>query len=182
MENLTKNNTEKKIIFYNRKVLDWYFKENKVKQVYNENEKERIFAIFSNAAYEDPFVFMRIVLYIANTRTKDSQEIAYKTILHFLAILLPQFILNNLDLILEFGYKNDVLFLLQAPNLQQRVIKYIESKAKTDDDFKILLDGKLINKNRHRKIFYKPKLNYKNGIVKLLEKILDDPNMNGILV
>lgn len=170
-------NSTNKTIIYNTTLLKWYLEEDLVKHIHDEQYKEKLFTLFTEASYEDPFIFMRIVLYIANTRTKDDQEIAYKTLIHFMCILLPQFILNNIDMLVKFGNKNDILYLLSAPNLQKKVVKYIEYKSKYDKDYKSLLDGKLIKTEIDRFIKYDD-----CTITELLEKILDDSAFNGIKV
>ena len=176
MENSTK------VIKYNVYFLHWYFIKNRIKQVYDDNEKEYIFSTLSNALFEDPHCFMRIVLYIANTRTTDIQEISYKTILHFLATMDSNLLFNNIDLIIQFGKKDDVLFLLQSPNVAERTKKYIEHLSNSDDDYKQLLNGKLINKTIERKVYYKPKLRKKDKMSILLTKILQDPIFNGLQI
>jgi len=172
------NSTNKKTIKFNTSVLNWYLNEDKVKQIHDDKYREKIYSLFTNAAYEDPLVFMRIVLYIANTRTKDDEIIGYKSLLHFLGILLPQFVLNNIDLILKLGNKNDVLYFLSIPNIQKRIIKFIEYKSKYDSDYKDLLNGNVIKTKINRVIKY----NKENNVVTLLQNILDDPNFNGINV
>lgn len=169
---------DKKTITENIEFLKWYL--DKTDDNYeiskDEDENEKLFFFLSTCVYEDPFVFFRIVLYIANTRNTPSQELIYRQILHFLSTLTPQYILANLDLLIEFGYKNDILFLLSSSNIQKRVIKYINHVAKNDNDFKLLLDGKLIDKERKKLISY----NILEDPIKLLETILDDNTFNGI--
>lgn len=174
MENSTK------IIKHNIYFLHWFFLRNRIKHVYDDDEKQFIFATLTNAMYEDSHCFMRIVLYIANIRKTDIQEIGYKAILHFIATTNSELIFNNIDLIIKFGKKDDVLYLLQSPNIAEWAKKYIQHLAQTDDDYKQLLNGQLINKPIERKVRYKPKLRKKDKLSILLEKILQDPIFNGI--
>lgn len=182
----------KKTITDNLELLKWYLNKDENRSQFDpENEKEELFYFLSICLYEDPFVFFRILLYVANTRTSTSEEIIYKQMLHFLSVLAPQYLLANMDLLIKFGYKNDILILLTASNIRNRVIKFITHLSKTDDDFKTLLNGKLIEKNRNTIIKYKEKsplqidkyinnIDDNSEIIELLENILDDPNLNGI--
>lgn len=143
----------------------------------NSDDIDDIFYLFSNSLYEDPYVFYRILLYIANNRNNPSQELFYKSLLHFVATLAPQFILSNIDILLKFGYKNDILYLLLSQNIQSRVIKYVDHLAKNDNDFKTLKSGNLLKKTKSVKVSYN-----EADVVKLLTKILDDPIFNGISI
>ena len=180
MEKLEDKTEGKKIIIHNLEFLKWYLeiKPEDFELEYKSEEKSKeLFYLFTNCVYEDPFIFLRLILYIANTRTELYQEFIYKTVLHFIGVLVPQYLLSNLDMIIEFGYKNDVLYLLSTPNIQNRIIKYVEHKSKEDKDFKILLNGTMLDKIRNIVCKYKTK-----EPITLLENILDDPLFNGISV
>jgi hypothetical protein len=159
-------------------LLEWYFRSSKL--ILNDEEKQKVFSFMTYASIEDPYCFMRILLYIANTRHTDDQEISYKIIIHFLGTMFPEFAMANLDLFITHGKKDDVLYFMQCPNIAERVISFIKHKSHTDDDFKILLDGNLINRKINRHVYYKPKFGKNKKWDVFLFKILDDPAFNGI--
>lgn len=171
---------EKKHIKDNITLLNWYFKYNV--NITQDQEKEKLFSILTLAITEDPYIFIRIMLYIANTRKTDKQEIQYKLLIHFIASMFPELTMANLDLFINLGKKDDILYFLQTPNITERVITWIKHKAKLDNDYNILLNGTMINKNINRIIYYRPKLNKKSKWNIFLFKILDDPNFNGITI
>lgn len=160
--------------------LEWYFRANK--DITSDEEKQRVFSFLTTSMLEDPYCFMRIMLYIANTRRTDEQEIAYKVVTHFLGTMFPELIMANLELFTRLGKKDDVLYFLQVPAISQRVATWIKHKAKEDQDFALLLDGKMIGKPIKRVAYYKPKFKKDNKMSVLLEKILDDPAFNGITI
>lgn len=173
-------NKEQKKIVHNLDFLKWYLetKPEDFELEYKSEEKTKeLFLLFTECIYEDPFVFMRLILYIANTRTEVYQEFIYKTLLHYIGILSPQFVLSNIDMLINFGYKSDILYLLSVPNIQKRIIKYIEHKSKVVNEFKTLLEGKMIEKIRTNICTYEIK-----NPVSLLETILDDASLNGISI
>jgi hypothetical protein len=171
-------NNEQHVIKYNVNLLQWYFKKNK--KVLEEKEKEYIFSLMSYSFLEDHYCFMRILLYIANTRKTDEQEITYKIIIHFLCIMFPDIVMANIDMFLNLGKKDDVIYFLQCSNMSAMILKYVNHKAKQDDDFKILLTGELIKKNQSVFIKYKPKFKSKLVWTVFLNQLLDDPILNGI--
>ena len=132
---------------------------------------------------EEPYIFMRILLYVSNTRRSNEEELAYKILIHFLGTMFPEMAIANLDLFVSLGKKDDILYFMQCSNITQRVITYINHKAKTDEDFKTLLDGKVIGLPINRLVRYKPKLGRKHHRWDIfLMKILDDPTFNGITI
>jgi len=169
------------IISDNLIFLNWYFKEQNI-DILHDNEKQRIFSFLTYSMLEDPYCFLRIMLYIANTRKTDKQEILYKIIIHFLGTMFPEIVMANLELFIKLGKKDDVLYFLQCPGITERVITWIKHKAKEDMDFKILLDGKMIGTKIKRVIRYKPKLTKDSKWDIFLFKILDDTTFNGITV
>lgn len=173
--------TEKKAIFYNVELLKWYFQQHKL--VLNDTEKQKIFSILSYSILEEPYIFMRILLYIANTRRSNEEEICYKILIHFLGTMFPEMAIANFDLFIKLGKKDDILYFMQCSNITQRVVTYINHKAKQDDDFKSLLDGKVIGIPIDRQVRYKPKLSRRHHRWDVfLTKILDDSVFNGITI
>lgn len=171
---------EEKIITNNITLLNWYFKYNG--NIILNEEKEKLFNILTLAILEDPYIFIRIVLYIANTRKTNKQEIQYKLLLHFISTMFPEIVMANIQLFINLGKKDDILYFLQTPNITERIITWIKHKSKLDNDFNTLLNGELINSKINRIIYYKPKLNKKAKWDIFLYKILDDPTFNGITV
>lgn len=167
---------EQKTITFNIELLKWYFSKNK--KITDETEMNKLFTLMSYSLLEDTKIFMRILLYIANRRRTDEQEIAYKILVHFMGVMSAELVFANLDLIIDFGKKNDILYFLQCQNITSKTITYIKHKAKIDNDFKSLLEGKLLNDVRVQKVFYKPENNWNEFLI----KILDDPIYNGITV
>lgn len=165
-------------IKYNMLLLKWYFLKNK--NIISDQEKEKSFAYMTYAIAEDPYCFMRILLYIANTRKTDEQELTYKILIHFLGTMFADATMANLDLILSLGKKDDIIYFLQCPNIAKRISTFINHKSKEDPDYLILIDGKLINKKIERKVYYKPKFSKNSKWDLFLYKILDEPNFNGI--
>lgn len=163
-------------IVYNLKFLEWFFQ---IDKKYDDKEKEYMFNVMSYASLEEPYIFMRIILYIANTRSK-SQELHYKQILHFLCVMYPEWILANLHLLLSLGSKNDILFLIQSNTITPRLLTWVKHQAKIDPDFAHLMTGEVIDKPIKRVIRYKPKLVKNTKWSIFLNKILDDPKLNGI--
>jgi hypothetical protein len=175
---MTKENDGKRSLAFNVKVLDWYF--NTREFILNDSEKDKIFSLMTYASIEDPYCFMRVLLYIANTRRTDREEIAYKIMVHFLATMFPEFVMANLDLFTGLGRKDDVLYFMQCSSISERVASWIKHMSKTDDDFKMLMEGSVIGKNIERKIRYRPKFGKNRKWDVFLFKILDDPTLNGI--
>lgn len=173
-------NEENNIITHNVNLLNWYFQRNK--NITSDEEKQKLFSIMSLALVEDPMCFIRIFLYIANTRQRDEEEIAYKIMIHFLGIMIPECVMANIDLFINLGKKDDILYFLQCPSLSDRVFTYIRHKTKSDSDFIKLTQGELIKKPIKRRIYYRPKLFKQNTWSVFLNKILDDPTFNGITV
>jgi hypothetical protein len=173
MEDKERHTISDNIIF-----LEWYFKGDM--NLLNDNEKQRIFSFMTYATLEDPYCFLRIMLYIANTRRTDRQEIFYKIVIHFLGTMYPEVVMANLELFIKLGKKDDVLYFLQCQGITERVITWIKHKAKEDKDFQTLLDGKMIGLKIDRKVYYKPKLTKYHTWDKFLYKILDDATFNGI--
>lgn len=169
---------DKKVIVHNIDLLKWYF--NKDKSILQEQQKERAFAIMSLASMEDPFIFMRILLYICNTRKTDEQELVYKTIIHFACIMYPDWMFNNIHHFTRLGKKEDVLYFLQVPSIAERVVKYVNHLAKEDEYYASLVQGNYVKTKIKRIVRYVPKLKRKDGLVVFLHKILDDPTFNGI--
>lgn len=161
-------------------LLDWYFRGNF--NILDDKEKQRIFSFMTYAMIEDPYCFMRIILYIANIRKTDKQEIFYKIIIHFLSTMFPEIVMANLELFITLGKKDDILYFIQSPGISARIITWINHKAKEDPDFNILLSGKMINKPIKRVIRYIPKLRKDNKWTIFLYKILDEPLLNGITI
>jgi hypothetical protein len=178
IEKLKTMQTEKRTISDNIIFLEWYFKGDM--NLLNDNEKQRIFSFMTYATIEDPYCFLRIMLYIANTRRTDIQEIFYKVVIHFLGTMYPEVVMANLELFIKLGKKDDVLYFLQCQGITERVITWIKHKAKEDSDFQTLLDGKMIGRKIQRKVYYKPKLTKYHTWDKFLYKILDDATFNGI--
>lgn len=170
--------TEKKAIFYNVELLKWYFQRGK--HVLQDEEKQKIFSILSYSVLEEPYIFMRIILYIANARRSNEEEISYKILVHFLGTMFPEMCMANLDMFMSLGKKDDILYFMQCSNITQRIITYINHKAKTDDEFKTLLEGSVIGMPIDRQVRYKPKLKRGHKWDVFLMKILDDPLFNGI--
>jgi len=168
-------NEEKIIITQNIELLKWYFDKNK--NILKDIEKEKIFNLLSACIYEDPLVFFRIFLFIANTRKTDEQEIVFKTIVHFVGILVPEVVMANIEKFIQFGSKTDVLYYIKVPALTKRIVTWVNHKSKTDKDFKTLYNGTLIDTKITKQISYNLE---KNNYVLLLEKILDDSLFNGI--
>lgn len=171
---------DKHVISDNLVFLEWYFKGQK--NVLDDNEKQRIFSFMTYSSIEDPYCFLRIMLYIANTRHTDEQEIFYKIVIHFLGTMYPEIVMANLELFIKLGKKDDVLYFLQCPGITARVSTWIKHKAKEDPDFNMLLDGKLIGKKINRVVRYKPKLTKNSTWDVFLYKILDEPVFNGIII
>lgn len=178
MEETVTTKIVKKPIFHNVELLKWYFTKNK--HILTDEEKQKIFSILSYSVLEEPYIFMRILLYIANSRRSNEEEIAYKVLIHFLGTMFPEMCFANLDLFMKLGKKDDILYFMQCNNITQRVVTYINHKAKEDDEFKILLDGKVIGMPIDRQVRYKPKLKKGHRWDVFLMKILDDPLFNGI--
>lgn len=170
----------KKGIYYNVLFFKWYFSPRE-KHLLNDSEKEMIFNLMSCAALEDIYIFTRFVLYIANTRKSDVQEILYKIICHFLGTMWPDFVIANLYHFIRLGKKDDILYFLQIPGMSAKVATWIKHEARSDDDFKILLEGTVIGKPPKRVIRYKPKLKSKDTWSPFLFKLIDDPIYNGIV-
>lgn len=178
MINKDEINEHKHTIAYNVDLMKWYFTKNK--NIISDDEKDKVFHLMSYAFLEDHYCFMRLMLYIANTRKTDEQEISYKIMIHFLSILFPDITLANIDMFLTLGKKDDVLYFLQCANISANVLRYINHKAKTDSDFKILLNGKMIKKKIERKIKYKPDFKSNTTWNDFMFNLLDDPIFNGV--
>lgn len=176
------------IFHYNINLLQWYF----TKDV---KDTEYTFQLLTMASMEEPYCFMRILLYIANTRHTDLDEKKYHTILHFMCIMYPEWIMSNLDLLTNLGEKYDALYIIQSKVLTDRCITWIKHKAKSDSFYEKLLsdvtsdeynisDVTYLDYLRKRKliVLYKPKFgkNYKWST--FLEKILNDSTFNGITI
>lgn len=168
----------KRTITFNIDFLSWYFTKNK--NIISDEQKQLAFSLMTQASMEDPACFMRIILYIANTRSTDEEELAYKMVLHFICVMYPDWVIANTELIIGLGKKDDVLYLLQAPNMAEKAMKWIKHKMREDDDFKSLEDGKLIGTPINRRVRYKPRLGRNSKWTTFLFKILDDPTFNGI--
>lgn len=180
--NTTIQQPEPRIIKYNLLFLKWFFSKNK--NIFNERDKEYAFNIMSQSVVEDPYIFMRCVLYIANVRTTDEQEIIYKTIMHFLCTMFPDFLMNNIELLLKLGKNDDVLYIIQSKVLTAKILTQINHKIKIDktETFIKLQNGEEINEKIKRVIYYKPKFNKNYNQTDFLYKILDEPKLNGILL
>jgi len=182
-DNLSTENVKddsKHVISDNLVFLEWYFKGDNV--MFNDTEKQRIFSFMTYSTLEDMHCFLRIMLYIANTRMTDRQEIFYKIVIHFLGTMYPEIIMANLELFVNLGKKDDVLYFLQCQGITERVVTWIKHKSKEDPDFSVLLDGKMIGGKINRTVYYKPKLKRKSKWDVFLFKILDDPTFNGITI
>ena len=143
----------------------------------NDNHTENMLGIMTAAASEDMKLFMRFFLYVANTRNKYT-ELHYRFMCHFLGTFFKDVVYANIELIIRLGKKNDVLYF--TPALPKEMMKWVKHKAKIDDDYKVLLEGKQIETPIERKVYYKPKYtkNYKWQF--FFEKIAGDPTFNGI--
>lgn len=179
MENNTEG-IEQHVIAYNVDLLKWYF--TKKKNITSDNEKQKLFNILSRALIEDPHCFIRICLYIANTRKTDEEELSYKILIHLIGSVTPEIILGNLELFLQLGKKDDILYFIQIPSITERIIKYVKHIVKTDSDYEKLQMGTLINAPINKKVFYKPKMKLDNTWTTLLHQILDDTTFNGIQI
>jgi hypothetical protein len=169
----------KKSIYYNVELLKWYFTRGKA--ITSEEEKQKAFSILSYSVLEDPYIFMRIMLYVANARRSDEEELSFKLLVIFIGTMFPEMAMANLDLFMKLGKKDDILYFIQCPNIAPRVIKYIKHKAKMDEEFNILLNGEVIGIPIDRQVRYKPKMKLKNHRWDIfLFKILDDALFNGI--
>ena len=177
MENIEEQE-QQRVIAYNVDLLQWYFTKNK--HIISDQEKDRLFSIMSYAMMEDTHCFMRVLLYIANTRVRDEEEIAYKILLHFLGVMSPEIVMANIDMLLTFGRKDDILYLLQCTNITDRILTFLKHKAKEDPDFATLMEGTQIKKPSKRVAYYRPKFNKDNTWSVFLTKLLDDPKFNGI--
>lgn len=169
------------IIKHNIYLLNYMYRKNTLKLEYNNSEKEKIFSLITNSIFEDPYCFMRILLYYANTRKTTYQELFYKYLIHVTATVAPLYILSNLDLICELGRKEDCLYFLTNPNTRERTIKWIDHKAKLDKDFETLKSGNMIHTKSNIITRYKPKTGKNHKMSEFLEKVLADPNFNGIM-
>lgn len=170
----------KKPIYYNVLLFKWYFKSKKNPLL--DKEKELIFNLMSGAAMEDIYIFTRFMLYIANTRKGDVQELLYKIMCHFLGTMWPDFVIANLHHFTRLGKKDDVLFFLQIPGMSAKVANWIKHEAKSDSDFQKLMEGNVIGSNIDRQIYYKPKLKLKSHKWEpFLMKLVQDPIYNGIV-
>lgn len=159
--------------------LKWYF--NTKIDIRTDKEKEKLFNILATAYLEDVYCFVRIYLYIANTRTTDLQELKFKSIIHFMCIIEPELCIANLNLFITAGYKKDILFYVSSV-ISGRVLPFIKHKAYEGDEFfKELMEGKILDEVKENKITYKL-LNRKNKWSILIDKILDEPLFNGITV
>lgn len=166
----------KKTIFWNVQLWKWYFTYDK--NILNENEKNKLFAILVSASGEDIKLFMRFFLYIANTRN-NINEINYKIICHFVSLMYPDMLMLNIEHIIRLGKKDDILYLM--PNMAEKILKWVKVKVKEDSSFNsLLIDGKIIGQPIKRIIRYKPKItkNYKWSF--FFEKLASDPTLNGI--
>lgn len=173
---------EIKVIKHNVYLLNYMFTKDLLKLEYNEKEKDFIFSLITQAIFEDPFCYMRILLYFANIRKGTKQELFYKYLLHTTSIIVPDYLINNLELLTTLGKKQDVLYLMNNDYVRNKTIQYITHKSKYDQDFKELLNGNMIDVKSNIIIRYKPKTNKNNKMSILLNKILDDVNFNGITV
>ena len=163
---------------HNANFIAWYF--SKKSTILDEKSKQMIFANLTQAMLEDPYCFMRIMLYIANIRSTDREEIFYKIIVHYLGTMFPEIMLANIELLTKLGKKDDVLYFLQCPNITARVMTWIKHKAKMDTDFAKLMEGTLIGNPIKRVARYRPKLSKNNKWDVFIYKILDDAAFNGI--
>lgn len=164
----------KKQIIYNLLFLELYKDKSKIEE-YIKNENDVLFNILSMAYMEDIFIFFRILLYIANNRKNDVDEVFYKIIIQFIASMNSDVIMANIDIFLKNGKYADVLYYLQCPSLTKKINTYIKSKSNNNKIFKKLLKGK-IPKEKIKRIKFK-KTNTKD----LLIEILDCVNFNGII-
>jgi len=171
--------TQDNPLYWNLQFVEWYFNTSKViLDLKNEHNKDKILNIFTLAIGEDPYAFTRFVLWIANTRKNSYQEIVYNAICHYIAIFWPHFLAANLHLFMQIGRKDDILYFLKVPQIQQKIYTWIKIQAKDDKDFQHLIEnGTIIGKRSKIKIRYKP---VKKDYVTFLDKVLDDPNFNGI--
>lgn len=168
--------TETKTLFWNVQLWKWYFTYEK--DLINDTEKDKLFGIMVSASGEDIKLFMRFFLYVANTRN-FYQEIAYKTMCHFISLMYPDMLMLNLELMIKLGKKDDILYLM--PNLHVQLLRWLKHKVKEDADFQYLMEeGKQIGKPINRVCRYKPKTTKNYKWTYFFEKLASDHNLNGI--
>jgi len=160
---------DKHTITYNLELLKWYLDDEQI-------NTEHTFANLSLAYAEDQLCFIRIFMYVSNTRTTERDEMVYKILIHFLCVIASDLVMLNIDLFLKVSNnKEDIIFYLQCPVISERILKYINHLAKVDDDFKNIKDFNLSNKKEKSDIEY----TYETTS-DLLICILDEPKFNGI--
>lgn len=167
---------QKRTIFWNVQLWKWYFTYSK--DITNDTEKDKLFALLVSASGEDIKLFMRFFLYVANTRNYY-QEIGYKTMCHFISLMYPDMLMANIELLIKCGKKDDILYLM--PNMHIQLMRWMKHISKEDNDFKIMIEeGTIISDKIKRVCRYKPKLtkNYKWSY--FFEKLATDTNLNGL--
>jgi hypothetical protein len=118
--------------------------------------------------------FKNSKLYIANNREKDIDEVLYKIIIQFITTMNPEIVMANIDIFLKNGKKTDVLYFLQCPAITKKVTTYINHRAKNEQIFSDLLNGKITTERINR-------LKYPKKTSELFYKILDEPKFNGLI-
>lgn len=168
---------EKKTIFWNLQLWKWYFTYDK--NLMNDSEKDKLFAIMVSSSGEDIKLFMRFFLYVANTRN-FYKEVEYKTMCHFISLMYPDMLMANIELVVKLGKKDDILYLM--PNLHAQVLKWVRHKIKNGDTelATMVEEGKPIGDKIKRVCRYKPKETKNYKWTYFFEKLAMDHQLNGI--
>lgn len=167
---------QKRTIKWNVELWKWYFNTND--SIVLDKEKEQAFNIMGLASSEDIRLFTRFLLYTANTRN-FKKDIKYKTLCYFTGLMFPDFAIANLDLILRLGKKSDILYFM--PAIPEKIMTYVNHKAKEDNDFILLQNEQINGFVINRVVRYKP-INSKHYKWQyFFEKLASDINFNGIL-
>ena len=77
---------------------------------------DQIVDVFKNAFYEDRATAMRILFYIRDVRGGQGMRRVFRVCLSWLAVNYPEYVINNLDNILEYGRGDDFICLLNSEN------------------------------------------------------------------
>lgn len=168
---------ERKVIFWNVQLWKWYFTYEK--NLMSDVEKDKLFAIMVSASGEDIKLFMRFFLYVANSRN-FYQEVAYKTMCHFISLMYPDMLMANIELLITLGKKDDILYLM--PNLSASILKWLRHKVKMGDtQYSIMVEeGKQIGDSVKRVCRYKPQKTKNYKWTYFFEKLAMDHHLNGI--
>ncbi len=96
----------------------------------NEDEKE-IIDRFIRAFYEDRVLAMKWLFFLRDARGGLGERRSFRIIIRYLAVSMPEMILNLVELMAEYGRFDDMLCLLDTP-VEGRVLAVLEGQLEED--------------------------------------------------